>query len=89
MIEEILTLDKGLVYSEPFVTTFFYEPAIAPREKHFDVLFLFDVSVEAGGNVRKPPWYEALEWIAIEALRHERFARQHADVAEAWLKKRA
>ena len=87
--EEILTLDKGLVYSEPSVTTFFYEPAIAPGEKHFDVLFLFDVSVEAGVNVRKPPWYEALEWIAIEALRHEHFARQHEDVAEVWLKKRA
>ena len=87
--EEILTLDKGLVYSEPSVTTFFYEPAIAPGEKHFDVLFLFDVSVEEGINVRKPPWYEALEWIAIEALRNEQFARQHEDVAEAWLKKRA
>ena len=28
--EEIITLDKGLVYSEPSVITFFYEPAIAP-----------------------------------------------------------
>jgi len=72
-----------------FVTTFFYEPAIAPGEKHFDVLFLFDVSVEAGGNARTSPWYEALEWIAIGSLRHEQFARQHEDVAEAWLKKRA
>ena len=87
--EEILTLDKGLVYSEPSVTTFFYEPAIAPGEKHFDVLFLFDVSVETGFNLRTPPWYEALEWIAIGALRNEQFARQHEDVAEAWLKKRA
>jgi len=63
--EEILTLDKGLAYSEPSVITFFYEPAIAPGEKHYDVLFLFNVSVEAGANVRKPPWYEALEWIDI------------------------
>ena len=85
--EEILTLDKGLVYSEPFVKTFFYEPTIAPGEKHFDVLFLFDVSVEAGINVRTPPWYETLEWIAIGSLRHEQFARQHEDVMEAWLKK--
>ena len=87
--EEILTLDRGLVYSEPSVATFFYEPAIAPGEKHFDVLFLFDVSVEAGANVRKPPWYEALEWFDIGALQSLPFARQHEDVVEAWLKKRS
>ncbi len=85
--EEILALDKSLAYSEPFVTTFFYEPAIAPGEKHFDVLFLFDVSVPASAAIRKPPWYEALEWTAIEALPHEHFARQHEDVVEAWLKR--
>ena len=67
--------------------TFFYEPAIAPGEKHFDVLFLFDVSVEAGVNVRKPPWYEALEWFDTGTLQSLPFARQHEDVAEAWLKR--
>lgn len=87
--EEILTLDKGLLYSEPWVKTFFYEPAVAPGEKHFDVLFLFDVSIETGVNVRKPPWYEALEWLDIGTVPHEQFARQHEDVAEAWLKNRA
>ncbi len=81
--EEILTLDRGLVYSEPYVKTFFYEPAIAPGEKHFDV------SVEAGVKIRKPPWYEALEWLDIGTLRREQFARQHEDVAESWLKKKA
>jgi ADP-ribose pyrophosphatase YjhB (NUDIX family) len=86
--EEILTLDKGLVYSEPCVKTFFYEPAIAPGEKHFDVLFFFEVSVEADVKVRKPPWYEALEWLDIGAVQRGQFARQHEDVAEAWLKKR-
>jgi ADP-ribose pyrophosphatase YjhB (NUDIX family) len=84
--EEILTLDRGLVYSEPRVKTFFYEPAIAPGEKHFDVLFLFDVSLDLGAKLRKPPWYEALEWFDIGAVPRERFARQHEDVAEAWLK---
>ncbi|MBA4423846.1 MAG: hypothetical protein C0390_12245 [Syntrophus sp. (in: bacteria)] len=87
--EEILTLDKGLVYSEPYVKTFFYEPAIAPEEKHFDVLFLFDVSVEAGVKIRKPLWYEALEWFDIGAVQSEQFARQHEDVVETWLKKGA
>ena len=87
--EEILLLDRGLVYSEPFVKTFLYEPAIAPGERHFDVLFLFDVSVGEDAKVRKPPWYEALEWIDIGALQSLPFARQHEDVVEAWLKKRS
>jgi ADP-ribose pyrophosphatase YjhB (NUDIX family) len=86
--KEILTFEKGLTYSEPAVTTFFYEPAIAPGERHFDVLFLFDVAVEEGINVRKPPWYDALEWISIGDLCREQFARQHEDVAAAWLKNR-
>jgi ADP-ribose pyrophosphatase YjhB (NUDIX family) len=87
--EEILTLEKGLVYSEPSVATFFYEPAVAPGEKHFDVLFLFEVSAKADVNIRKPPWYATLEWLDIEGLQRLPFARQHEDVAEAWLKKRA
>ncbi len=87
--EEILTLDKGLLYSEPYVKTFFYEPAVAPGEKHFDVLFLFEVSIETGVKVRKPPWYEALEWLDIGTVPREQFARQHEDVAETWLKNRA
>ena len=87
--EEILTLDRGLVYSEPYVKTFFYEPTIAPGEKHFDVLFLFEVSLDAGVTIRKPPWYEALEWLDIGTVQSELFARQHEDVAEAWLKKRS
>ena len=87
--EEILTLDKGLIYSEPYVKTFFYEPAIAPGKKHFDVLFLFEVSLKADVKVPKPPWYEALEWLDIGTLQSEQFSRQHEDVAEAWLKNRA
>ncbi len=86
--EEILTLDKGLVYSEPSVITFFYEPAVAPGEKHFDVLFLFEVSAKAGVDVRTPPWYETLDWLDIGTLQHLPFARQHGDVAAAWLQKR-
>lgn len=86
--EEILTLDKGLIYSEPYVKTFLYEPASAPGEKHFDVLFLFEVSVKAGVNLSKPPWYEALEWFDIGTVQREHFARQHEDVAESWLKNR-
>jgi ADP-ribose pyrophosphatase YjhB (NUDIX family) len=87
--EEILTLDTGLVYSEPSVKTFFYEPTIAPGERHFDVLFLFEVSIAAGAGVRRPPWYEVLEWFDIGVVRLQPFARQHEDVAEAWLKTRA
>jgi ADP-ribose pyrophosphatase YjhB (NUDIX family) len=85
--EEILTLDRGLVYSEPYVKTFLYEPAIAPGERHFDVLFLFEVTVKQEANLRKPPWYETLEWLDIGAVPRDRFARQHEDVAEAWLKR--
>lgn len=87
--EEILMLDGRQVYSEPYVTTFSYEPAIAPGEKHYDVLFLFDLSVPAGIAVGKPPWYEVLEWFDTGTVQHLPFARQHEDVAEAWLKKRA
>ena len=87
--EEILTLERGLVYSEPSVATFFYEPAVAPGETHFDVLFLFEISAQADVNIRKPPWYATLEWLDIEGLQRLPFARQHEDVAEAWLKKRA
>jgi len=86
--EEILTLDKDLVYPEPYVKTFFYESAMAPEEKHFDVLFLFEVSVGAGAKVRMPPWYEALEWLDVGAVQREPFARQHEDVVDAWLKAR-
>jgi ADP-ribose pyrophosphatase YjhB (NUDIX family) len=85
--EEVLALDRGLVYSEPYVKTFLYEPAIAPGERHFDVLFLFEVSVGEGVSLRKPPWYEALEWFDIGAVPRDQFARQHEDVAEAWLKR--
>ncbi|MCE5264496.1 MAG: NUDIX domain-containing protein [Deltaproteobacteria bacterium] len=86
--EEILMLDRGLVYSEPFVKTFLYEPAIAPGEKHYDVLFLFDVSAGEDVQVRKPPWYAALEWCDVGRLPRNQFARQHDDVAEAWLIRR-
>ena len=86
--EEVLELDGGLAYSEPYVKTFFYEPAVAPGEKHFDVLFLFEVSVGAGAGVHKPQWYDALEWLDIATVRDERFARQHRDVVDAWLKQR-
>jgi len=85
--EEILLLDKGLVYSEPYVKTFLYEPAIAPGERHFDVLFLFDAPLEAGAEIRTPPWYEALAWFDIGEMQRDRFARQHEDVAEAWKKR--
>jgi ADP-ribose pyrophosphatase YjhB (NUDIX family) len=88
-IGEILTLDKELVYPEPYVKTFFYEPKMAPGEKHFDVLFLFEVSVQVGAEVGKPPWYAALEWIDIGAVKCEPFARQHEDVVDAWLRARS
>jgi ADP-ribose pyrophosphatase YjhB (NUDIX family) len=86
--EEILLLDRGLAYPEPHVATFFYEPAIAPGEKHYDVHFLFEVSLGSGGELRTPPWYETLAWFDIGTVRHVPFARQHEDVAEAWLKAR-
>jgi len=87
--EEILTLDKGLAYPEPYVKTFFYEPKMAPGEKHFDVLFLFEVSVGAGAKIGIPPWYETLGWIDLGAVQHEKFSRQHEDVMDAWLRARS
>jgi ADP-ribose pyrophosphatase YjhB (NUDIX family) len=86
--EEILALGRGLPYSEPRVKTFFYKPAIAPGKEHFDVLFLYGVSVDANFKVSKPPWYEALEWLDIGAVGREKFSRQHEDVANAWLEMR-
>jgi ADP-ribose pyrophosphatase YjhB (NUDIX family) len=86
---EILMLDKEIIYSEPYVKTFLYEPESAPGENHYDVHFLFDVSLEAGTKVPKPPWYEAVEWLDIEVMQSKHFARQHGDVAEAWLRKGA
>jgi ADP-ribose pyrophosphatase YjhB (NUDIX family) len=86
---EILTLTGKPVYSEPAVATFFYEPAVAPGEKHYDVSFLFEASLATDVEVPAPPWYEAFEWFPIDALTHLSFARQHEDVAQAWLKRRA
>ncbi|MHB9096428.1 MAG: NUDIX hydrolase [Syntrophales bacterium] len=86
--EEILLLDRGLAYPEPYVVTFFYEPAVAPGEKHYDVHFLFEISLDNGGELRTPPWYEKLAWFDIRTVRHEQFARQHQDVVDALLKAR-
>jgi ADP-ribose pyrophosphatase YjhB (NUDIX family) len=86
--EEILLLDRGLAYLEPHVATFLYDPAIAPGEKHYDVDFLFEISLGSGGELRTPPWYETLAWFDIGTVRHEQFARQHEDVVEAWLRVR-
>lgn len=83
--EEILILDKGLVYPEPYIKTFFYESAAVPDEKHFDLLFLFELSVGADAEVARPPWYQALEWLDVGTVRSEPFSRQHEDVVEAWL----
>lgn len=87
--EEILHLDKELVYPEPYVKTFFYEPAAAPGEEHFDVLFLFEVSVGADAKVGIVPWYETLEWVDLGTVQLEKFSRQHEDVMAAWLKVRS
>jgi ADP-ribose pyrophosphatase YjhB (NUDIX family) len=86
--EEILLLDKETHYSEPFVQTFLYEPASAPGENHYDVLFLFDVSLAVGGELSTPPWYEELAWLDCGTIEREHFARQHGDVVEAWLENR-
>lgn len=86
--EEILLLEKGLDYLEPRVETFYYEPTIAPGEKHFDVTFLFELSAGADTRIHKPPWYESLEWHDPKAMHRAQFARQHEDVVEVWLKAR-
>ena len=86
--EEILLIDRGLAYPEPHVATFFYEPAAAPGEIHYDVHFLFEISLGNGDELRTPPWYETLAWFDIGTVRHGQFARQHQDVVEAWLKAR-
>jgi ADP-ribose pyrophosphatase YjhB (NUDIX family) len=82
--QEILLIDRGIVCSEPCVKTFLYAPAAAPAERHFDVLFLFDLPVEGGVEIVTPPWYEALAWFDIGEMPREQFARQHGEVAEAW-----
>ena len=86
--EEILLIDRGLAYPEPHVATFFYEPAAAPGEMHYDVHFLFEISLGEGDELRTPPWYETLAWFDIGTALHGQFARQHRDVVEAWLKAR-
>ncbi len=86
--EEILLLEGGLAYPEPQVATFFYEPAIAPGEMHYDVHFFFEISLGGSGELRTPPWYETLAWFDIGTARHEQFARQHGDIVDAWLRAR-
>jgi ADP-ribose pyrophosphatase YjhB (NUDIX family) len=86
--EEILLLDRGLSYPEPRVATFFYEPAGAPGEMHYDVHFLFELSLGNDPELRTPPWYATLAWFDIGTLPNGQFARQHQDVVEAWLKAR-
>ncbi|MHB8770756.1 MAG: NUDIX hydrolase [Syntrophales bacterium] len=85
---EILGIETDLAVGEPAVATFFYEPAAAPGERHFDVAFLFEASLAADAAVPPPPWYEALAWFDIGALGSLSFARQHGDVVQAWLAKR-
>ncbi|MEW6670109.1 MAG: hypothetical protein AB1427_00315 [Thermodesulfobacteriota bacterium] len=86
--EEILLLPKGLAYSEPLVQTFYYEPAMAPGKMHYDVLFFCDVVLAEGFKIDPPPWYASLEWVDAELLMSRKYARQHEDVAAAWLKKK-
>lgn len=86
--EEILLLEKGLACPEPRVATFFYEPAAAPGEKHYDVHFLFEIPVKRSGELLIPPWYETLAWFDIGTVRGEQFSRQHGDVLGAWLRMR-
>lgn len=79
---------KGLTYPESGVQTFFYEPAIAPGEMHFDVLFFYDVVLNRNFEISLPPWYASLEWVDMDALSKRTFARQHEDVVSAWLSKK-
>jgi hypothetical protein len=85
--EEILTLPKGLMYSGPFVKTFFYEPMIAPGKMHFDVTFFYDVALPENVAIHTPPWYASLEWVERDKLTIQNYARQHGDVVAAWLDK--
>lgn len=86
--EEILMLPKGLSYSEPVVQTFFYELSIVPGEMHYDVLFLYDLTLGDDFETCIPPWYDSLEWFDADDLMNRKFARQHEDVASAWLEKK-
>jgi len=86
--DEILMLPKELTYSEPLVQTFFYEPSIAPGERHFDVLFFYDVVLDEAFKTVHPPWYASLEWFDVDVLINQKYARQHEDVVSAWLKKK-
>jgi ADP-ribose pyrophosphatase YjhB (NUDIX family) len=87
--EDMITLSKGLTYSQPFVQTFFYEPVIAPCEMHFDVLFFYDVALPGDVKILTPPWYASLKWIDKDKLLNQKYARQHGDVVSAWLNKRS
>lgn len=86
--EEILILPKGLTYSEPGIQTFFYELSFLPGEMHFDVLFLYDLVLKENYDIAIPPWYASLEWIDMDFLINQKYARQHEDVVSAWLKKK-
>ncbi len=88
IVKEILLLPEGLSYSEPLVQTFFYELSFAPGEMHFDVLFLYEVILDENSEITLPPWYASLEWLNIDILMNQKFARQHEDVVFAWLKKK-
>ena len=86
--EEILLLPKGLTYSEPLVQTFFYETQRIPGKMHYDIEFFHEVELDERITISPPPWYAALEWIKVDDLMNQTYARQHEDVVSAWLKKR-
>ncbi len=85
--EEILTLDKGLVYSEPSVTTFFYEPAIAPGKNTSMCCFSSKSPSRRASTSASLPGMKRSNGSISGPCGTEQFARQHEDVAEAWLKR--
>ena len=86
--EEILALDRDLVYSEPYVKTFSYEPAIAPGEKPLMRCFCSKSSSRRASASASHPGMKRSNG-SISRLCKRTVCAQHEDVAETWLKMRA
>ncbi len=85
--EQILQI-PGMTDSEPRAESDFYEAKFAAGKMHYDLWFFVDATPPRSYELRKPPWYAALEWQDPRALSASSYARSHEDVVARWLSPR-
>ncbi len=85
--EQILQI-PGMTFSEPRAESDFYEAKFAAGKMHYDLWFFVDATPPRSYELRKPPWFAALEWQDPKALPASAYARSHEDVVARWLSPR-